>query len=63
MNIDEEQVNGRIPKMFIGSKDLQMIVEILVKADNITPEEAVMRINKMCDKGTLSIVPFFGKQR
>jgi hypothetical protein len=36
-------------------------VEILVKADQITPEEAVRRLNNMCEMGTLTIVPVFGK--
>ena len=48
-------------KTWISSKDLTTIVEILVKADQITPEEAVRRLNNMCEMGTLTIVPVFGK--
>jgi hypothetical protein len=45
---------------FIAATDLAKVVEILVGSDNISPEEAVHRLNRMCEKGSLLIVPPFG---
>lgn len=48
---------------FIAAGDLSEIITILVKADKITPDEAVRRLNNMVEKGTLVIVPMIGTKR
>lgn len=50
-------------QMFIGTIDLPSIVNILTKADDITPDEAIRRINKMCQDKQLTIVPFMGSKK
>lgn len=48
-------------KPFINTRDLPVVVDILAKADNISTEEAVRRLNNMCEKGLLTIIPVLGK--
>lgn len=48
-------------KAFINASDLGPVIDILVKADNITAEEAVRRLNKMSQRNLLIIVPSFGR--
>lgn len=48
---------------WVSTNDLNAVVEILAAADKITPEEAVRRLNVMCEKGTLVIVPPFGVRK
>lgn len=48
---------------FLSANDLESVVRILAAADKITPEEAVRRLNLMCEKGTLVIVPPIGVRK
>jgi len=48
---------------FLSANDLEFVVRILAAADKITPEEAVRRLNLMCEKGTLVIVPSLGGRK
>lgn len=48
-------------KAFINASDLGPVIDILVKVDNITAEEAIRRLNKMSQKNLLVIVPNFGR--
>jgi hypothetical protein len=48
---------------FLSANDLESVVRILAAADKITPEEAVRRLNLMCEKGTLVIVPPLGVRK
>ena len=65
---EERQVseNSEQPKKspkFIAVNDLQEIINILVHADKISPDEAVKRLNNMVAKGDLVIVPLIGTKR
>ena len=48
---------------FISATDISAVVDIIVKADKISEEEAIHRLNRMVDKGTLIIVPPLGVKR
>lgn len=48
---------------FLSANDLESVIHILAAADKITPEEAVRRLNLMCEKGTLVIVPPLGVRK
>jgi hypothetical protein len=48
---------------WIAASDLPDIISILAKADQISPQEAVNRLNNMVSKGLLVIVPLFGTKR
>lgn len=50
-----------IPMAFVCSRDLPQILQILVGADKISETEAFMRLQKMCSKGKLQIIPPFSK--
>lgn len=48
---------------WISASDLPDIINILTKADKISPQEAVNRLNNMVSKGVLVIVPLLGTRR
>lgn len=56
----EKQTIPKKPALkWIAASDLQRVVNILAAVDKIPLEEAVRRLNKMCEKGHLVIVPPF----
>lgn len=61
---DEPETEGKkkSPK-WIAASDLPDIINILTKADKISPQEAVNRLNNMVSKGVLVIVPLLGTRR
>lgn len=48
---------------FMAATDLHDVINILVQADKISPDEAVRRLNNMVAKGVLVIVPLIGTKR
>jgi len=48
---------------WVSASDLGQVVQIMAQADKITPEEVVKRLNTMCEKGKLLIVPSFGARK
>lgn len=61
-NKTQTELKKKSPKWISGS-DLNGIIDILVKVDGITPQEAVNRLNNMVRKGSLLIVPLIGTKR
>lgn len=60
--IKETTSPKKTPK-FMSVSDLPDIINILSRADKISPDEAVRRLNNMVAKGSLVIVPTIGTKR
>lgn len=48
---------------FLSMVDFESVARILSVADKIPLEEAVRRLNLMCEKGTLVVVPPLGVKK
>lgn len=59
----KEPTNVKKTPKFMSVSDLPDIINILSRADQISPDEAVRRLNNMVAKGTLVIVPTIGTKR
>ena len=57
----EPAYSSKAANVFMAANDLAAVVNIISKTDNITPDEVIKRLNNMCEKGALLIVPSFGR--
>jgi hypothetical protein len=64
MSSKQKQPKGKkkSPK-WIAADDIQDIINILSKADKISSQEAINRLNNQVTKGDLIIVPLLGTKR